>query len=127
MLQGQLANLRVECLEIWRVRRGLGPAKHLRGSRQQLLFPFGDLRGMDPELFGQVRQRLVASHCGQGNLRVEGRSMIASRSLHRLAPLVCHHSVGWVKPGYHLPHCPNFRSPLSVNHIQHLPAPRIDM
>jgi len=38
--------------------------------------------------------------------------VIPSRSLHRLAPLVRHPSVTWVKPGYHLPHCPNFQSPL---------------
>ncbi|MGH7909389.1 MAG: hypothetical protein ACRENW_06015, partial [Thermodesulfobacteriota bacterium] len=39
--------------------------------------------------------------------------MIPSRSLHRLAPLVRHHAVTSVKPGYHLSYCPNFRSPLS--------------
>ena len=53
MLQGQLANLGVEGLEIRRVRRWLGPAKHIRRARQQLLFPFGDLRGIDAELLGQ--------------------------------------------------------------------------
>ncbi|MEQ1656343.1 MAG: hypothetical protein ABL960_11640, partial [Nitrospira sp.] len=37
--------------------------------------------------------------------------------LHRLAPLVRHHLVALVKPGYHLAHCPNFRSPLSGNDL----------
>ena len=27
--------------------------------------------------------------------------------------MVDHHLVAFVKPGYHLPYCPNFRSPLS--------------
>jgi hypothetical protein len=37
--------------------------------------------------------------------------VIPSRSLHRLAPLVCPHLVAFVKQGYHLSHCPNFRPP----------------
>ena len=49
---------------------------------------------------------------GQGHLRLEGRSVIPSRSLHRLAPLVHHHLVAFVKPGSHLSHCPNFWSSL---------------
>ena len=88
------------------------PAKHVRGSGEQLLLPFGDLGGMDTELLGQFGQRLVAFDGGQRHLRLEGRSMIPSRSFHCLAPLVGHLAVALVKPGYHLPHCPNFRSPL---------------
>ena len=40
-----MANLSVEGLEIRRVRRRCDPAKHVRRPRQQLLLPFGDLRG----------------------------------------------------------------------------------
>jgi len=47
MLQGQLANWGVEGLEIRRVGRRPGPPKDISGPRQQLLLPFGDLRGMD--------------------------------------------------------------------------------
>ena len=54
------------------------------------------------ESFGRRQRHVGLKRC----------SMIPSWSLHRLAPFVGHPSVGWVKPGYHLPHCPNFRSPL---------------
>ncbi|MCG3770138.1 MAG: hypothetical protein JW384_01280 [Nitrosomonadaceae bacterium] len=50
----------------------------MSGPSQQLLFPFGDLRGMDPELFGQVRQRLVAFDYRQCDLRLERRAVIPS-------------------------------------------------
>ena len=50
MLQGQLANFGVERFEIRRVRRRRGLAKDIRCPRQHLLFPFGDLRGMDLKL-----------------------------------------------------------------------------
>ena len=60
------------------------------------------------ELLGQ---RLFAFDRRQGDLRLEGRPMIASRYFRRLAPLIRHYPVALVKPGYHLAYCPNFRSP----------------
>ncbi len=104
----------MERFEIWRVGRRRGPPKDIRGPRQQLLLPFGDLRGMDLKVLRQFGQRLVAFDRRQGHLGLKCRSVIPSCSLHRLAPLVRHHLVASVKPGYHLPHCPNFRSPLSL-------------
>ena len=67
---------------------------------------------MDAKVLGQFGQRLAAFDRGQCHLRLEGGPVIASRSLHRLAPLVRHHPVALVKQGYHLSHCPNFRDPL---------------
>lgn len=43
-----------------RLCRSLRSAKHVRGSRQQLLRPFDDLDGMDAESLGQLDQRLIA-------------------------------------------------------------------
>lgn len=40
----------------------------------------------------------------------KGGSVIPSRSFHRLAPLVDHLLMALVKPGSHLPYCPNYRS-----------------
>lgn len=40
--------------------------------------------------------------------------MIPSGPLHRLVPLVHHHLVAFMKPSYHLAHCPNLRSPLYI-------------
>ncbi len=105
----------MECFEIWCVRRRFGATKHVSGPRQQLLLPFGDLGGMDPKLLSQFGQRLVTFDRGQRHLRLEGRSVIPSRSFHCLAPLVDHLAVALVKPGYHLSYCPNFRSPLCLN------------
>jgi hypothetical protein len=65
--------------------------------------------GLRPLIFGA---RLVAFDGRQGHRRLEARSVIPSRSFHRLATLVRHPSMALVKPGYHLPYCPNFRSPL---------------
>ena len=104
----------MERFEIRRVRRRRGPAKDIRGPRQQWLFPFGDLRGMDLKLLRSFGQRRVAFDRRQRHLGLTRGSVIPSCSLHRLAPLVRHHLVASVKPGYHLPHCPNFRSPLSA-------------
>lgn len=112
MLQRQLADLGVEGLQIRCVRPRVRSAKDVSGPREQLLLPFGDLGGMHAEMLSQFRQRFVAFDRGSGHLGLEGRPVIASRSLHRLAPLVGHHPVASVKPGYHLPHCPNFRGPL---------------
>ncbi|MBU6435859.1 MAG: hypothetical protein KJS98_21325, partial [Nitrospirae bacterium] len=50
--QRQLSDLRVENREIRHVRRRFGAAKHVRGSRQQLRLPVGDLGGMDAKLLG---------------------------------------------------------------------------
>jgi hypothetical protein len=66
---------------------------------------------VDAELLGQLAQRLVAFYWPQRDLRLEDRPMIPSRSLHRLAPFVGRPSVGWVKPGYHIPYCQNFEIP----------------
>ena len=60
MLQGQLADLRVENREIRHVRRRCGAAKHVRGPRKQLRLPVGDLGGMDAKVLGQFGQRFVA-------------------------------------------------------------------
>ena len=101
-----------ERVEIWnKVKEGTYSV--LVGARSALLLPFRDLGGMDAELLGQLGQYFVAFDRGQGHLRFKGRSVIPSRSLHRLAPLVHHHLVAFVKPGYHLSHCPNLWSPLS--------------
>jgi len=72
------------------------------------------------ELLRQLGQRHIAFDRRQGHLGLEGRPVIASRSLHRLAPLVRHHPVTLVKPGYHLAHCPNLRSPLCIITTTHL-------
>jgi hypothetical protein len=69
---------------------------------------------MDAELRGQFGQRPVGFDGGQRHLRLKGRPVIPSRSLHLLALWVRHHSVALVKPGYHLAHCLNFQSPLSL-------------
>ena len=47
-----------------------------------------DRGGMHAKLFRQLRQRLFALARRQGYLRLECRPVTASRSLHRLAPLV---------------------------------------
>ena len=41
------------------------------------------------------------------SMMINRRPVIASRSLHRRAPLVRHSLVALVKQGYHLAHCPN--------------------
>ena len=104
----------MEGFEIWHLRRRFGSAKYVRGPRQQLLLPLGDLGGMDANMLGSFGQGLVAFDRGQCHLRFERCPVIASRSLHGRAPLVRHPLVASVKPGYHLAHCPNFRSPLST-------------
>ena len=94
MLQRQLPDLRVEDLEIRHVRHRFAPAKHVSGPRQQLLLPFCDLGGMDAKLLGQFCQRLVTLARRSGYLSLECRSMIASRSLHHLAPWFAPEGVG---------------------------------
>src|SRR4029077_11678150 len=119
ILQRQLPDLGVEDLEIWRVRRGLcRTAKHIDGPRQQMLLPFRDLGGMHAKLCRQLRQRLIAFDRGEGHLSLEGRPVIASRSLHRLAPLVRPLSGASIKQGYHLAHCPNFWAPSAGSPIR---------
>ncbi len=93
-----------------------GTGDFLRRSGQQLLLRFGDLGGMDAELFRQFGQRLVTFDRGQRHLRLKRSPVISSRTLHCLTPLVSHPLVAGVKPGYHLPYCPNFRSPLWNSH-----------
>ena len=61
-----------------------------------------------------------------GHLRHEGGPLTASRALHRLAPLICHHSVRWVKPGDYLAHCPNFWGPFSIGKLRRPPEPTKD-
>ena len=63
-------------------------------------------------MLSQLGQRFVAFDGGQGHLGLKGGSVIPSRSFHRLAPFVDHLLMIFVKPGSHLPYCPNFRSPL---------------
>ena len=67
------------------------------------------------KLLGQFRHRIVPFDRGQRHLRLEGRFVIPSRPLYCLAPLRRHLPLALVKPGYHLPHCPNFRSPLYIH------------
>ena len=101
----------MERLQIRSVRWWVGSTKDVRSSGQQLLLPVGDLRGMDTELLSQLGERLVAFEDGQGDLRLEGGSVIPFRPLHCLAPLCGHHSMAFVKPGYPLPHCGNSGAP----------------
>ena len=117
----------MEDLEIWCVRRGFHrTAKHVGGPRQQVLLLFCDLGGMHAKLCRQLRQRLLAFDRGEGHLRLEGRPVIASRSLHRLAPLVRPPSGASVTQGYHLAHCPNFWGPLSrVGFRKRFPKPLV--
>lgn len=70
---------------------------------------------MDAEVIGQFRQRLVAFDRRQRDLRLKRGPVIPSCSLHRRAPLVRHSLVALVKQGYHLSHCPNCRSLLSLS------------
>ena len=87
MLQRQRPDLGVENLKIERVHRGLRrPAKHADGLCQQLRLPFRGLSGKHAKLWGQLRQHLLALARGERHLCLEGCPMIASRSLHHLAP-----------------------------------------
>ena len=87
MLQRQRPDLSVEDLKIERVHRGLRrPATHADGLCQQLRLPFRGLSGRHAKLWGRLRQRLLALARGERHLCLEGRPMIASRSLHRIAP-----------------------------------------
>jgi hypothetical protein len=74
VLQGQLADLRVQRLE---VRPGVplvaGRREYLGGTRQQLRAPLADLVWVDLELLRQLDQRLVAADGGQRHLRLERR------------------------------------------------------
>lgn len=108
----RLADLRVKRFEIGRVRWRLRLTNCVPGSGHQLLLRIGDLGGMHIELVGQFDQRTVAFDHGRRHLRLEGRSVIPSPSLHCLAPLVRHHAVASVRPGSQLSRCPNYRIPL---------------
>ncbi len=61
---------------------------------QQLLLPFGDLRGVDLKMLRQFGPRLVAVDRRQRHLHLKRRSVIPSPSLHRLAPLLRHYLGG---------------------------------
>ena len=89
----------MEDREIGRIRRGLRTAKHVNGPRQQVRRSFRNLGGMHAKLYRQLR------------LRLDSRPVIASCSLHRLAPQVRPPSGASVKQGYHLAHCPNSGAP----------------
>jgi len=103
----------VEGQEICRVRRGLRRTTiHLGGPRQHVRLLFRDLGGMHAELCRRLRQRLMAFDRGEGHLSLACRPVIASRSLHRLAPLDRPPLGASVKQGHHLAHCQNFRGPL---------------
>lgn len=78
------------------------------------LLPLGDPGVMNLKLLGQFGQGLVALESRQGHLGLRDGSVIPSCVLHNFAPLVGHLPVASVKPGYHLAHCLNFRSPLTV-------------
>ena len=113
IFQRELPNLCVEDLEIWHVRRGLHAAKHVDDPRQHVQLLVHNLGGVHAKLCRQLRQHLAALERGESHLRIECRPMIASGSLHRLAPLVRPPSGASVKQGYHLAHCQNFLGPLS--------------
>ena len=115
MLHRQLPDRGVEDLEIRHVGRGLRAATHLDRPRQQVRRPVRDLGGMHAKVCRPLRQRRVARARGQGHLSRTCRPVMASRPLHRLAPLVRHLSGASVKPGDHVAHCPNFRGPLSLS------------
>jgi hypothetical protein len=86
ILQRELANLGVQRLEIdWRLPLRRRLAEDRGGALQELVLPVGDLVGVDVELLGKLRQRLVVANCGQRDLRLERRGMVTSRpSAHSL-------------------------------------------
>lgn len=86
-------------LESRYLRRRFRPATHVRSPSHQLLFPSGDLGGMDAEWLDQLGERLVAFRGSEGHLRLQGRSMIPPRSFHGLAPLAGLLSAAWGEPG----------------------------
>lgn len=61
----------MKSLESRCVCRRLDAAKYIRRLCQQLLFPLGDLSGMDAELLGQFGERLVAFDSRQGDLALK--------------------------------------------------------
>lgn len=75
-------------IEIGHLGCGIRATNHVASPRQQVLFPFRDLGGMHAKLCPQLRQRLVALDRGEGDRCLNCRTMIVSRSLYRLAPLV---------------------------------------
>ena len=98
-------------------RRSSTTATHRSGRIRQQPCPRNRERysGVDAELLGQFGQGLIPFDRSQRHLCFKGGSVIPSRVSHCLAPLCRHLPVALVKPGYHLSHCPIFRSPLSVN------------
>ena len=95
MLQRQRPDLGVENLKIKRVHRGLRrPATHADGLCQQLRLLFRGLDERHAKLWDPLRQRLLVFDRGERHLCLEARPMIASRSLHRLAPWFAPWGVG---------------------------------
>jgi len=56
---------------------------------------------MDVKLLSQFAHRVVTFDRDQRHLSLKDRYFIPPRAFHRLAPLVHHHLVAFVKPGYH--------------------------
>lgn len=116
-IEGQLVDLRVEGHETLSVRRRSRPVEHICRPTQQLMLLCRDLRGMSTELFSRLSERLATFDDSHRRLCLDGCPVIASRSIHRLAPAVRHLTVASVKPGYHLSYRPNsWRSAPSIPH-----------
>ena len=80
-MRSVLVSLRPSSEALLRARAPSNTTQH-----QQLRLPFRGLSGRHAKLWGQLRQRLLALARGERHLCLEGRPMIASRSLHRIAP-----------------------------------------
>jgi hypothetical protein len=96
----------VEDLDIRLVHRRRGLAKDIRGSRQQLLFPFDDRRH-DQGLSGRGgtdRRQHASVNWPSSSSSIRFRRV----RLHHLAPLVHHQLTAPVKPGCHLRGLPEF-------------------
>jgi len=101
----------------WRTLRPACPPsvrsrQHLRGPWQQVLFHSVIWVGWTQNCSAYSSSVLWPLTAAKASWSLEGRPVIASRSLHRLAPLVCHHPVVSVKPGYHLLTLSEFPGPL---------------
>ena len=55
-------------------------AEDARGALLQLALPLRDLVGMNVELLGQLGQRFLTLHCGQGHLGLERRCVVPART-----------------------------------------------
>ena len=88
-MRSVLVSLRPSSEALLRVRAPSNTTQH-----QQLRLPFRGLSGRHAKLWDQLRQRLLTLARGERHLCREGRPMIASRSLHRLAPWFAPWGVG---------------------------------